>query len=240
MTQYLCQLPLPSAPPHHPICLINWSEILAAKPSTPRWVSKNLSPMNQELGSRDKDNIYTFRNLGDVTWKTFQGLYSYCLCTKAMKRLSLAQQGTMCRGAERESRKKRTLILIQVVLWLISPKYSSLLPKNFPLKIFLLLAWVDFYNSQPNKIWARLPVLIYIVPYFLKSNFFICNPRTKMYNCGILLGFWFLCFHMFLWQFFWAHDHLFNRQKTNHSSFFRGKKIKWKRTNWLIQVKVLR
>lgn len=75
---------------------------------------------------------------------------------EAMERQSLPSKGR-CAEVEREKVGKRFLdSLPQVVLWLISPKYCSLLPINFWLKIFLELACVDFYNSQPNKTWASM------------------------------------------------------------------------------------
>ena len=154
MTPSLCQLSLPSAPRLHPICLINWSEILAAKPYPGGSIGIYLPWIrNWDPEARTASTYSGTQEMQPE--ELFKG-YILIACAKSQWKDSLPRKGR-CAEMQRERVRERCLdSLPQVVLWLISPKYCSLLPINFWLKIFLELAWVDFCNSQPNKTWASM------------------------------------------------------------------------------------
>lgn len=105
MTPSLCQLSLPSSPPLHSICLINWSEILAAKPYPGG--SKGIYLLSVRNWDPEARTTSTYSGTQEMQPEELFKVYILIVCAKRGNGKTVsAQQGKMCRGGERESRKK--------------------------------------------------------------------------------------------------------------------------------------
>lgn len=92
---FLCQLPLPSAPSLHPNCLINWSEILAAK-SYPGWSTRNYLPSNRNWDLEIRASTYSGE---EEMWpeELFKGYILTAYVQKGNNKPVSAHQGKVCK-----------------------------------------------------------------------------------------------------------------------------------------------
>lgn len=105
MTPCLCQLSLPSVPPLHPICLINWSEILASKPCPGGSIEIYLPWIrNWDPETRTTSTYSGAQEMQPE--ELFKGYILIACAKRGNGKTVSAKQGKMCRGGERESRKK--------------------------------------------------------------------------------------------------------------------------------------
>lgn len=153
MTPFLCQLPLPSAPPHYHICLINWSEILAAKTNP----GGSIGIYCPWTGSWDPETRTISTYPGTEMWpeEYFKG-YILTACVQwSNKKPASSQHGKMCRHAGRVIRKKSAAWFL--IIGGATTNFSQIFQPSFnkfPIRKIIKLAWAGFWNSQPDEIWV--------------------------------------------------------------------------------------